>query len=604
MKHFFSTLRYIKHYKAHAAFNILFNILTTFFTIVSFLVLKPFLDILFTEGTTYNPATSGDGFIEQIVALFNSYLVEYINAYGKKAGLLFVCVVVGITFFMKNLFRYLALWVMAPVRYGIERYLRQEVFEKLLMLPLSYFSEERKGDLMSRITADVNEIQWSVLQSLETIVRSPVAILGSLGVMLYISPTLTGFSFLLILFVGLIIGGIGKTLRKKSAKAQESLGNLLSILDETLGGLRIVQGFAAEDYKREKFGKENHYYYSMMKRIMRRKDLSSPLTEFLGISIVLVLLLFGGNLVFEGHFEASTFVVFVMMFYNIIDPAKSFSSAFYAIQKGSAAAERVNNILDTPVNIQDSPNAQSIQTLEQGIEFQNVSFEYEEGNTTLQNINLSIPKGQSIALVGSSGAGKSTLVDLLPRFYNVKQGAVLIDGHNIKSYKLQDLRNLMGIVSQEAILFNDSIYNNIVFGLKNISPQQVEEAAKIANAHDFIVATENSYQSIIGDRGTKLSGGQRQRITLARAILRNPPILILDEATSALDSESEKLVQDALIKVMQNRTSIVIAHRLSTIQHVDQIIVMQEGKIIERGTHEELLHKGGIYKKLVQLQRM
>lgn len=604
MKQFFSTLRYIKYYKAHAAFNILFNIFTTFFTIVSFLVLKPFLDILFTEGTTYAPAATGDGFIAQIVGLFNSYLVEYINIYGKKAGLLFVCIVVGITFFLKNLFRYLALWVMSPVRYGIEHHLRQEVFEKLLMLPLSYFSEERKGDLMSRITSDVNEIQWSVLQSLETIVRSPVAIIGSLLVMVYISPTLTGFSFLLILFVGLIIGGIGKTLRKKSAKAQQSLGNLLSILDETLGGLRIVQGFAAEDYKREKFGKENRYYYGMMKRIMRRKDLSSPLTEFLGISIVLVLLLFGGNLVFEGHFEASTFVVFVMMFYNIIDPAKSFSSAFYAIQKGSAAAERVNTILDTPVAIQDAPNAQAIKTLEKGIEFQNISFEYEEGNPTLQNINLSIPKGQSIALVGSSGAGKSTLVDLLPRFYDVENGNILIDGQNIKAYKLQDLRNLMGIVSQEAILFNDSIYNNIVFGLKNISPAQVEEAAKVANAHDFILAAENGYQSIIGDRGTKLSGGQRQRITLARAILRNPPILILDEATSSLDSESEKLVQDALIKVMQNRTSIVIAHRLSTIQHVDQIIVMQKGQIIERGTHEELLKKGGVYKKLVHLQTM
>ncbi|MCP4443170.1 MAG: ABC transporter ATP-binding protein [Aureispira sp.] len=604
MKHFFSTLRYIKHYKAHAVFNILFNILTTFFTIVSFLVLKPFLDILFTEGASYTPAASGGGFIEQIVGIFNSYLVEYINMYGKKAGLLFVCVVVGITFFMKNLFRYLALWIMAPVRYGIERYLRQEVFEKLLMLPLSYFSDERKGDLMSRITSDVNEIQWSVLQSLETIVRSPVAIIGSLLVMVYISPTLTGFSFLLILFVGLIIGGIGKTLRKKSAKAQESLGNLLSILDETLGGLRIVQGFAAEDYKREKFGKENHYYYGMMKRIMRRKDLSSPLTEFLGISIVLVLLLFGGNLVFEGHFEASTFVVFVMMFYNIIDPAKSFSSAFYAIQKGSAAAERVNKILETPISIQDQPNAESIQTLEKGIEFQNINFEYEEGNSTLNSINLSIRKGQSIALVGPSGAGKSTLVDLLPRFYDVEQGQVLVDGKNIKSYKLEDLRNLMGIVSQEAILFNDTIYNNIVFGLKNITPQQVEEAAKVANAHDFIIASEKGYQTRIGDRGTKLSGGQRQRITLARAILRNPPILILDEATSALDSESEKLVQEALIKVMQNRTSIVIAHRLSTIQHVDQIIVMQEGKIIEQGNHKELLAKGGVYKKLVRLQSM
>jgi len=429
-------------------------------------------------------------------------------------------------------------------------------------------------------------------------------IIGSLGVMLYISPLLTGFSFILILFVGLIIGGIAKTLKRKSTLAQESQGRLLSILDEALGGLRIVRAFNAEHYQEQNFGAENQHYEQTMKRIMRRKDLSSPLTEFLGVAVVVVLLMFGGSLVFEGVFAASTFVVFITMFYNIIDPAKAFSSAYYAIQKGSAAIERVDKIMNSPILIEDLPDAKVINSLEEGIQFKNVSFQYNEERLILDNINLDIPKGSSVALVGASGAGKSTLIDLLPRFYDIEQGEILLDGINIKNYQLKGLRGLMSMVSQEAILFNDSIYNNIVFGMEGVSKEQVEEAAKIANAHDFIVQTEKGYQSSIGDRGTKLSGGQRQRITIARAILRNPPILILDEATSALDSASERLVQEALFRVMQNRTSIIIAHRLSTIQHVDKIVVMQEGKIIEVGTHEDLIAANGVYRQLVKLQSM
>lgn len=602
MKVLLHTLSYIRNYRLYAGLNILFNILTAIFAIISLLIIKPFLDILFTS--SYTPPVSDGSWVGDLISLFNGFLIQLIETDGKKTGLFFVCLMVIATFFLKNLFRYLAMFVMAPVRNGIERDLRQEVFDKLMHLPLSYFSDERKGDLMSRLTADVKEVQWSVLRSLETFVRSPISIIGSLAVMIYISSSLALFSFVLILFVGLIIGRVGKTLKKKSSRAQNSLGNILSILDEALGGLRIIFAFNAEKYQKEKFGQENQQYYDIMNRILRRKDLSSPLTEFLGVSIVVVLLMYGGHLVFSGEFEASTFVTFVLMFYNIIDPAKSFSSAFYDMQKGSAAAERLKVILETPSDITNKEDAKSLESFGKQIEYKNLSFSYTGEMNVLENINLTINKGESVALVGASGAGKSSLADLLPRFYDPTSGEILIDDVDIKDYKLHDLRGQMSVVSQEAILFNDTIRNNILFGLKDRSQEEIEAAAKVANAHDFILEAENGYDSMIGDRGTKLSGGQRQRLTIARAILRNPPILILDEATSALDSASEKLVQEALIKVMKNRTSIIIAHRLSTIQHVDKIVVMQEGKIVEQGKHQELLDKNGIYTQLARLQMM
>ncbi|MCH2043643.1 MAG: ABC transporter ATP-binding protein/permease [Saprospiraceae bacterium] len=602
MKVLLHTLSYIRNYRLYAGLNVLFNILTAIFAIISLLIIKPFLDILFTS--SYTPPVSDGSWVGDLLSLFNGFLIQLIETDGKKTGLFFVCLMVIATFFLKNLFRYLAMFVMAPVRNGIERDLRQEVFDKLMHLPLSYFSDERKGDLMSRLTADVKEVQWSVLRSLETFVRSPISIIGSLAVMIYISSSLALFSFVLILFVGLIIGRVGKTLKKKSSRAQNSLGNILSILDEALGGLRIIFAFNAEKYQKDKFGQENQQYYDIMNRILRRKDLSSPLTEFLGVSIVVVLLMYGGHLVFSGEFEASTFVTFVLMFYNIIDPAKSFSSAFYDMQKGSAAAERLKVILETPSDITNKEDAKSLEIFGKQIEYKNLSFSYTGEMNVLENINLSINKGESVALVGASGAGKSSLADLLPRFYDPTSGKILIDGLDIKDYKLHDLRGQMSVVSQEAILFNDTIRNNILFGLTDPTQEDIEAAAKIANAHDFILETEKGYDTMIGDRGTKLSGGQRQRLTIARAILRNPPILILDEATSALDSASEKLVQEALIKVMQNRTSIIIAHRLSTIQHVDKIVVMQEGKIVEQGKHQELLEKNGIYTQLAKLQMM
>lgn len=602
MKSFWRLLKYMKNYKVNVVLNIVSNILMSIFTAVSIPMVIPFFKILFgdePEVIEKPVVTSVTSAVEYAKYLFSDSL----QTNGQSKTLVYICVAIVIVYFLINIFRYLSLFFMVPVLNGIVRDIRNDLFSKILILPLSYFSEEKKGDLLSRMTADVAEIQWSILMAVEAIFREPIIITLCLATMIYISPQLTLFVFVLLIFTAVIIGGIGKTLKRQSSLAQEKLGSLISILEEGLSGLRIIQGFNAEDYQKKKFETENDSYKNLLVRVFWRRDLSSPLTEFLGVSVVAVLLWYASLQVFAGSLEPETLFAYLLAFFYIISPAKAFSAAYYNVQKGIAATQRIENILDAEVTIAEASDARGISDLRSKVEYRDVSFSYKnDDKKVLKKINLSIPKGKVIALVGPSGGGKSTLVDLLPRFMDPESGGIFIDGVDIRSYKLKDLRALMGIVSQEAILFNDTIYNNIVFGIKGVTEADVIRAAKVANAHDFIMETENGYQTNIGDRGSKLSGGQRQRMTIARAVLKNPPIMILDEATSALDSESEKLVQEALIKLMENRTSIVIAHRLSTIQHADEIVVIEDGEIIERGSHHQLMEDGGAYRKLVALQ--
>ncbi|MEL7252180.1 MAG: ABC transporter ATP-binding protein [Bacteroidota bacterium] len=603
MRSFWRLLRYLGSYRGLVVAAIACNILTAVFTVISIPMLIPFFQILF-DRTQMTDALPEEGLsLTNTADFFNYQFSQLISTQGQETALAYVCVAIVIVYLLRNVFRYLALFFMAPVRNGVIRDLRAEMFDQVLTLPLSYFGEERKGDLLARLTSDVQEVESSILNMLEVVFREPLIITGALTFMIYVSPGLTVFVFLLIIFTGVVIGGLGKRLKRTSTAVQDRLGHLLSLVEEGLGGLRIIKGFAAEDYQRDKFATANNNYRNLLTQLLRRRDLASPLSEFLGIATVAALLWYGSRQVFSGVLEAETFITFIFAFYNVIDPAKNIAKATSNIQRGIGAFERIEKLLDAINTLPEHPEAKRINKVERGIEYRNVSFRYREvEGPVLQNIDLHIPKGRVVALVGASGAGKSTLVDLLPRFYDVTEGSITIDGVELRELRLHDWRSLLGIVSQEAILFNDSIYNNIVFGMEDVTQQQVEEVARIANAHDFVMATEHGYGTNIGDRGSKLSGGQRQRLTIARAILRNPPVLILDEATSALDSESERLVQDALTKLMQGRTAIVIAHRLSTIQHADEIIVMREGRIVERGTHLGLLEQAGEYQKLVALQ--
>ena len=603
MIRFWRLLDYAKKYQKFIYLSILCNVMTALFTVVSAPAIIPFIQILFgvEQPILKQPEFVWD--LDGIKNYGNFQLSQLIQQGGKEEALIYVCLgIIGI-FFFKNVFRYLAAFFLSPVRNGMVRDLRQQLFDKVISLDLGWFSEKRKGDLMARITTDVQEVESSIFNVLITVFRAPLVIIGSLIFLLYVSPQLTLFVFVLMLFTGVIIGGIGKTLKKKSSKVQEILGNLIAILEENLSGLRILKSFSAEKFQSGKFQEENDNYSHLLTRLLWRRDLSSPLSEFMGVTMVAILLWVGSALVFSGELKAETFLAFLFAFFNVSQPTKAFSNAFYNIQKGLAAVDRIDEILAVQPTIYESENTQIIINFKESIAFQKVSFAYaNEKRKVVQNINLTIAKGKVVAIVGSSGSGKTTLVDLLLRFYDITQGNILIDGINIKNLQLNNLRGLFGVVSQEPILFNDSIFNNITFGLGNCSQKEVEKAAKIANAHQFISATEQGYQTNIGDQGNKLSGGQKQRLTIARAILRNPPILILDEATSALDSGSEKLVQEALEKIMKDRTTIVIAHRLSTIQHADEIVVLKEGQIIEQGNHQSLLEQNGEYKKFVQFQ--
>ncbi len=605
MKNLLRILSYVKKYSALAALNLLFNVLTVVFSLFSVVLIIPFLQLLFNKipkvvdrPELHLNATS---LIEYMKYLLSFEILQS----GPMMALVKFCVAIAVIFFFKNLFRFLAVYFLAPIRSGAVRDIRNELYAKILSLPLSYYSKERKGDIISRLTDDVKEVEISIISFIEVTVREPLNIVIYLVALLMLSPQLTAFVFIMLLITGFIIGRVGKSLKKQSIEAQSVNGRLLSIADETLGGLRIIHAFNAEKFMREQFDKVNTEFFTLSKRINARRELSSPLTEFLAICVVCSVLYFGGTLVmFEKNLEAETFIGFMVLFAQLIPPAKNFSSASYNIRKGLASAQRIFEVLDADVSITEKPEPLAIKEFKSEIEYRNVGFAYNnyDNKRILESINLKIGKGKMVALVGQSGAGKTTIVDLLPRFYDVSEGEILIDGKDVRNYKLNDLRGLFGMVSQESILFNESVFNNIAFGIENATREKVMEAAKIANAHDFIIKLENGYDTLIGDRGGKLSGGERQRLTIARAVLKNPPILIFDEATSSLDSNSERLVQDALTKLMKGRTTIVIAHRLSTIQFADEIIVMQDGKISERGNHIGLTAKNGIYKKLVELQ--
>ncbi len=600
MKKFSGILKYLKDYKGQIALYSVSSILAVVFSLLALTMLGPVLQVLFNEGQPQTHAAS-----TSILGFVNTHIQSIIAQNGKLTALAYVCVTVVIFIFLKNLFLYIAIYILNPIRNAILRRLRNDLFLKTLSLPISFFTEERKGDLISRMTNDINEVEWSVVSVLEVFIREPVTILFYLISMLIISPQLTIFLFIFLPVSGLIIGRISKSLRKSSNMAQEQLGSMMGTIDETLAGMRVIKAFNAEKHQHLRFMNINNLLFRTKNKIAARKEIASPLSETMGVIVVAIILWYGGRLVIgkvQG-FEASWFLTYIAVFTQIINPFKSLSTAFSNVQKGSAALARIEQLLNVDNTVKEIPDAKPIKSFERKIEFKNVQFAYGE-RKILDGIDLVIEKGKMVALVGASGAGKSTMADLIPRFHDVTSGEILIDGINVKECRLDDLRRLMGVVSQEPILFNDSIYNNITLGTGGATQEQVEEAARIAHAHNFILQKNEGYQTNVGDRGNKLSGGERQRITIARAVLKNPPILILDEATSSLDTESERIVQEAINTLMQNRTCIVIAHRLSTVQHADEIIVLEKGKIVERGNHISLINKDGKYKRLVEMQQV
>lgn len=604
MNYFRKIIQYAKPYKQYALLNVICNIFYALFSTLSFIALIPVINILFDESERVSQEPTWEGFwgIKDYIVDYFNYNVSMRVAEDEVSALVFICGIVVLLFFLKNLFGYLAAFFITFLRNGVLRDVRDAIYVKILSLPISYFSEKRKGDTISRITADVNEVQNSFLSILEMIVREPLTIIFTIIAMLVISPKLTIFVFVFLPISGFIISLIGKQLKRKSHQAQEENGHFLSIVEETLSSLKIVKGFNAESQFEAKFKESTNRLNNILNSLINRQNLASPTSEFLGIFVIVIILWFGGKMVLvDETLDPSAFIAFLGLAYNILTPAKQISKASYSVKKGNAAAERILEVLETPSTITDVPNAIQQKEFNNAIDVKNINFKYED-ELVLKNFSLNVPKGSTVALVGQSGSGKSTIANLVTRFYDVNEGAIKIDGNDIRNVTKQSLRNLMGLVTQDSILFNDSIKNNVALGKKDATEEEIIDALKIANAWEFVNDLPKGLETNIGDSGNKLSGGQKQRISIARAVLKNPPIMILDEATSALDTESEKLVQKALENMMRNRTSIVIAHRLSTIQNADNIVVMQRGEIVEQGKHEELLLKNGTYKKLVEMQ--
>jgi len=604
MDYFKKIIRYALPYKKFGYLNILFNILYALFSTISFLVLMPLLEVIFKPDKapiTIAPTFEG---IAKLIDFFKdtmSYQIHMIAGDDKSQALIMVVALVIVTFFLKNIFNYLAMFFITFLRNGVLKDIRNDLYKKTVELPISFFSEKRKGDIMARIGTDVLEIQHSFLSVLEMLVREPLTIIFTLAAMIMISLKLTIFVFIFIPISGFLISLIGKSLKRQSDKVQREQGYFLSLLEETLGGLRIIKAFNNEEHFNDKFKNSTSRFYHFSNKLLNRTNLASPTSEFLGIGVIAVLLWYGGKLVLIDHsLDGEAFIAYMGLAYNILTPAKAISKASYNVKKGNAAAERILEILETKNSQEDIDNAIVKKGFDSEIKFENIWFKYED-DYVLKDFSLTIPKGKTVALVGQSGSGKSTIANLITRFYDVNKGKISIDGIDINTLTKKSLREQLGMVTQDAILFHDSIANNIAFG-KEVSEEKIVKAAKIANAHEFISELPNGYHTNIGDGGGKLSGGQKQRISIARAVLKNPPIMILDEATSALDTESEQLVQKALEKMMENRTSIVIAHRLSTIQKADLILVLRKGEIVEQGKHEELLDLKGDYYKFVNMQ--